>query len=492
MQIGKSPVKRKIFEGIKFTDKIKLLGIYFSNSTPARNIEDNWVNRIENLEKNLSMWSRRKLTLHGKVVIIKTFGISQFIYVMKSIGLKTEILQKINRLLFSFIWGRDFKNGRTFEKIGRKTLCREFEKGGLNMIDMIDMQNTFLIKWGMKLITQQKENWAAFPLHFLRYVGMENVFFSNIKEKQFIGLAGIKSCFWREVIKSWICLNQDCKLLEVKTLRFIDNPIFNNNEIRFKGNIIYLEEAAKRGIMCVGDMVDNENRISYEEFIYKTGRYPRAELDYNVIINALKQSKIPKVGKDRSSLVEKAREILHKSNKSLRNSIKQDDNSLSIGHQFWNRKFEEDMITRFVASTVSTKETKLKEFIFKIFHNIYPTNIMLQKMKIKLSNRCDYCGEIDYIDHAFVTCNRLTEFWNSVISWIDKEVDICIPDRTLEKLFGIVKGEQKHFKGRRVDIANHILIIAKFSIAKAKFFDNLNIIDIFESEILKRKKFLKL
>ena len=52
--------------------------------------------------------------------------------------------------------------------------------------------------------------------------------------------------------------------------------------------------------------------------------------------------------------------------------------------------------------------------------------------------------------------------------------------------------EQKHFKGRRVDIANHILIIAKFSIAKAKFFDNLNIIDIFESEILKRKKFLKL
>ena len=492
MQIGKNTEKKTNFEGIKFTNKIKLLGIHFSNSNSARNIEDNWVNRIEKLEKNLTLWSRRKLTLHGKVLIIKTFGISQFIYVMKSIGLKIEVLKKINRILFSFIWGKDFKSGRTFEKIKRKTLCRDIENGGLNMIDLIDMQNTFLLKWGMKLITQSNKNWTAIPILFLRNVGWENVFFSRINEKQFNGLESIKSDFWKDVIKNWIHLNQDNKFLDINTLRFEDNTIYNNEEIKFKGKTLYLEDAAIRGIGSVRDMLDSGNFISYEEFIYKTGLYPRAELDYNVIINALRQSKIPKIGKDRSLLIENAREILGRSNKILRNSIKEDDNSLSIGHQFWNRKFEQDIINKFAATTESTKEIKLREFIFKIFHNIYPTNIMLQKMKISPTDRCDYCGEIDYIDHAFVTCIKHVDYWSAVNNWIKKEIGIFIPDRTTEKLFGIVKGEHKNYKGKKVEIANHILLIAKFSIAKAKFYENLRAIDIFESEILKRKKFLTL
>merc|ERR1711860_355498 len=117
---------------------------------------------------------------------------------------------------------------------------------------------------------------------------------------------------------------------------------------------------------------------------------------------------------------------------------------------------------------------------------------MLQKMKISPTDRCDYCGEIDYIDHAFVTCIKHFDYWSAVNNWIKKEIDISIPDRTTEKLFGIVKGEHKNYKGKKVEIGNHILLIAKFSIAKAKFYENLRPIDIFESEILKRKKFLTL
>ena len=149
------------------------------------------------------MWSRRHLTLFGKVTIIKTFGISQFVYVMKSIGIPTHVLQRVNKMLYSFIWGKDFKNGRTFEKISRRSLCEEIESGGLSMIDIIEMQNTFYIKWALRLLAQKEERWTFVPRKILQCVGGEKVFLSNVELKQFKGLEEVKSIFWKEVLKVW-------------------------------------------------------------------------------------------------------------------------------------------------------------------------------------------------------------------------------------------------------------------------------------------------
>ena len=491
MKLGKSNIKVDVFDGIKFTDKIKLLGIHFSNSESARNIQENWEKRIENLEKNLTNWSRRKLTLFGKVTIIKTFGISQFIYVMKSIGLKKEILQKINRILFSFIWGKDFKSGRTFEKIKRNILCREIEKGGLSMIDMIDLQNTFLLKWGFKLISQKNENWTGYPIALLKSVGGEKVFFCNIEEKQFKGLEKIKSGFWREVIQTWLQKNNTGKIFDLKLLKFEENTIFNNINIKYKGKTLHMEEVAKKGIICVKDFLNSDQLLSYEEFLYKIGRYPGAEFDYNAIFNALEQCSIKKTGLEISNFTENSKEILCRGNKVLRNMIREDDNNQSIGQQFWSRKFEEDILLRYKSTVEGTKEIKMKEIMFKIFHNIYPTNFMLQKMKILDTNRCKYCGEVDFIEHFFVTCKRLTEYWDAVLEWINKEIGIKVANIISHKLFGITKEENKSHKIEKIEKANYVLIIAKFSIVKTNFLEQCNIKDCFENEIIKRKKYMQ-
>ena len=170
MKIGSAGEFLNEFEGIKFVNKIKLLGIHFSNKESANQMKVNWESRIEKLERNLTMWSRRHLTLFGKVTIIKTFGISQFVYVMKSIGIPTHVLQRVNKLLYSFIWGKDFKNGRTFEKISRSSLCEDIESGGLSMIDIIEMQNTFYIKWALRLLAEKDERWTVVPRKILKCI----------------------------------------------------------------------------------------------------------------------------------------------------------------------------------------------------------------------------------------------------------------------------------------------------------------------------------
>ena len=68
---------------------------------------------------------------------------------------------------------------------------------------------------------------------------------------------------------------------------------------------------------------------------------------------------------------------------------------------------------------------------------------MLERRKLSATNTCDFCGEVDYTEHALVNCVQLKQFWEAVIKWIKKEVGIDVADKTEEKLFGIDKGDKK-------------------------------------------------
>ena len=58
-------------------DKIKILGIHFQRDKMAMCIEENWTGRIKNIQKMIQEWSKRDLTIHGKIVVVKTVLISQ-------------------------------------------------------------------------------------------------------------------------------------------------------------------------------------------------------------------------------------------------------------------------------------------------------------------------------------------------------------------------------------------------------------------------------
>ena len=55
---------------------------------------------------------------------------------MQSVGIPEDTLAKINRELFAFIWKKRTNSKKAFGKVKRKVLVQDFEKGGLNMIDM--------------------------------------------------------------------------------------------------------------------------------------------------------------------------------------------------------------------------------------------------------------------------------------------------------------------------------------------------------------------
>ena len=99
----------------------------------------------------------------------KTFIISQSIYTMQSIGIPDNILTKLNRELFTFIWKKKYNTKKAFEKVKHKILTQDIDKGGLKTIGMKTLQEALYLTWIPKLVNKLEEQnrWMAYPHHSL-------------------------------------------------------------------------------------------------------------------------------------------------------------------------------------------------------------------------------------------------------------------------------------------------------------------------------------
>ena len=174
--------------GLKWKTQLKILGILFNNNIPASCIEENWNRRIRKVEQIIAQWNRRNLSICGKICIIKTFLLSQFVYAMQALIAPADILKKLNTLLFKFLWKKKNTNTKAFEKVKRVVVCSSFEEGGLSMINIVDMQKSFVLSWVMKLMQPGFEKWKAFPQHTFSKFGKHLYCFkSNANSNLFVG-----------------------------------------------------------------------------------------------------------------------------------------------------------------------------------------------------------------------------------------------------------------------------------------------------------------
>ena len=121
---------------IKSVGQIKICGIWFCNEEEEeynRNIED----KMDKLEHKIKLWNSRNLTFEGKILIIKTFGISQLIYVMQVCKIKESCMKSIERIIFGFIWrAHKSERERGIDRIKRSVLKNKYVEGGLNVTDI--------------------------------------------------------------------------------------------------------------------------------------------------------------------------------------------------------------------------------------------------------------------------------------------------------------------------------------------------------------------
>ena len=114
------------YKNFKFVDKLKILGITFSNKGVDKENLDICLNKINT---TLNIWNTIKLNMLERITVLRTFALSKLWYQANFVLLNELEIKKIETMCFKFIW-----NG--CELIKRSTLLLDYTEGGRKMLDI--------------------------------------------------------------------------------------------------------------------------------------------------------------------------------------------------------------------------------------------------------------------------------------------------------------------------------------------------------------------
>ena len=254
MWIGSLKESKEEYFGIKWPKiPVKALGVYFTYHQKLLK-EKNFIERLDSIKKLINIWSSRGLSIYGKVTRIKSFLIPKFAYVCSLLPTPKEIVNKLNQLLFKFLW-----NGT--DKVTCVSVINDYEKGGLKMIDLESMVKSLRLAWLKRLFNDSNATWKTYLLQLLKPVGGKLFLNCNYEVSDYT----ISSQFYQELLLWWsefrksFASEGDWKII-----------VWNNKEIRIDNKPVYYKNYFKSGIIYIHDLrFDLSTTDSYNYFSNK-------------------------------------------------------------------------------------------------------------------------------------------------------------------------------------------------------------------------------
>ena len=413
MWLGKNANKTDTLFGVQWPQRsISALGISFSYNLRLCE-QENFLQKVNKIQKLFNIWSQRDLSLYGKITIAKTLGLSKLIFVSACTHTPPYYIDIINRLTTNFVWNNKKP------KINRDTLIGPKDRRGLDLPEFEIISKSLKTAWVKRMKNSVEDQWMSMPLFYLKNVGGPFIFDCDYDVK-FLGLNNIPA-FYTDVLNAWAEVREQTSDNEICVRNII---IWNNKHILIDGKSVYWKEWHDAGILRIKDLLDESNRfITPNKFLIKTGlKAPFTKL-FGLI------SAIPFRWKCalRPAFIMNNQDIEQNTTKVINAITSKKARNILI-----QRKFVEPLASLRLcrqgvdSSKLSaiymlpfkiTKETKLSIFQYKIIHNILPHGALLHKMKIVNSPLCIHCDSIETLSHMLVNCIVIQKFWFKVLSW---------------------------------------------------------------------------
>ena len=116
------------------------------------------------IQKTINLWSMRGMSLFGKVTIIKTFLIPKMLYVSSIIETPYDILRRMERMIYKFLW-------KGPDKVTRNSVVNMLEQGGLNLTDIETQIKALRLSWIPRILDERKGAWKSYFNFQLRNQG---------------------------------------------------------------------------------------------------------------------------------------------------------------------------------------------------------------------------------------------------------------------------------------------------------------------------------
>jgi len=409
--------------------EVKVLGLKLQ-SDPIKTSETNYNEAKEKMKNSLVNWSKRKMSLAGKICVIKSMITSQLMYCVNNLtSPKTDYWKEIENLLYRFI------NDDKPDKIKRSTLIGPYESGGYRMVDIRSQNKAMKLNWAIRLV----QNEGVWKSEVLKKIPVDINYFlrCNIKFKD-LPFEYTEGSLWREFWSEWC--NQNF-VNEINDLEGILNQnIWFNSHIQVQDKPVYFRSWEVKGLRWINQIVTETpmgqqrflNQEEIEEII--EGRIPR--LQYLGLIDA-----IPRPWRRKIILnIEEEDELedyklIDRMMDNLRPSKLLYDQIIERLHEppqnalnKWTRYLETDTTDEEILESHHNQRklimnNTIRSYHYKFMLRIVPTNRRLFLMGKENSEDCCECHVTETISHMYWHCPKARRLWERLKAVIERETN---------------------------------------------------------------------
>ena len=242
--------------GVKIAKNVKCLGVYLGHDKEIC-YTGNWTNKLEKLEKILSVWKRRNLTIFGKCTIVNTLAISKLVYNAFILpNPKPEFFKQVSKIIYNFLWKKR-------DRIKRNTLIGKIDQGGIGIVDIENKFQAVKASWIKRLV--DKESITHILLNkMLKKINMSVAEVLKTTDYKYIESDLYKISiphFYGEVFTAFNKCKKCKNINALKKDEFFAEIIWNNNLFQYKSKPLFLTNWIKSGIKYIKELFNDNGEI---------------------------------------------------------------------------------------------------------------------------------------------------------------------------------------------------------------------------------------
>ena len=411
---------------VKTIQKIKICGLYFCSDCGEEYVL-NVHEKIKKLSYKIKMWSARNLTTEGKVLIVKTFGLSQLIYNMQSYGYREAEMKSIERIIFKFIWSTS-NNSNGIDRISRSIMKNEYEYGGMKVTDVESLDRSIKLR---QYLRAQKSKHVISKIQCLvteecgQGQGLRQEY-SKITDKEDICRSAQETL--NIIIDHSRESYNNLTIEEIETDRILIDEVSSINlktYLERKGRVFLvclLKPIIREGITTLGELVqsyEHEQNINLNKNMkIVLNSFPKILLDIaqcycediNSVRGGLKHILVsPSTRIPIDSITAKELQCI------LKIALKKVEKT-----HFTNKldfEFDASNIIRF---RNHCKNSKLRNIYFRLIHRDFFTHVRMEKYKMTQTDKCPRCGIRESISHLLWECPHANNIWKEYNNFMIK------------------------------------------------------------------------
>ena len=361
---------------------------------------ENVMSKIDKLTSQLNRWKGRNLSINGKMMIVKTFAISQLIYTSQFQIIQPKEVKKIEQLCYSFVW-----NG--IDRVKRNVIKSGRDNGGINGIDVESFFYTMAVR--------QFE-----------------------KSKMHCKLNIINNCpFINEDIKS----HARTILRKILLQQLADTEISNYVDAGWLAQTradLFVKTNSKMHYLLHELKIDSVSSIRYNLYSRKDCGIIRRSLPAKITLTVDRYISVTNLP-CKTILVANNKEIdlLKLGSRHLNDLIKQTLKKVAKYHPA--NKYETSEasfgdIRQTWSNLWSIKNPTLRAVRLKVLHKDIWTQNKRFNLGIGNSSACEICGETETVVHQLFSCLNAKRMWEFIGRAIGRKLIASEDDCHKEKL----------------------------------------------------------